>query len=292
MMLEFVSAIKSRLQSLAKTGERLIVASDSEELFVDKGGERIQIRDIIRLSTDAERTATLAPLDKLYFVVSTGKLWSYRNGWECLNPAQDNSLLANYLPLAGGTMSGTIQTAGEAVKNVSDGSNITIMGATAWNKGAYLELNGNNGNTGAFNLAAMQPDGSGTGNILTGTYSGKLQWQGVNIVRFIDGQPADENGNVHTAVDGSVNGYMKFPNGIILQWGQTGYTTSETTMNITFPIVYPNKILNVTTGVYSTHIPMLARITAVSTTGLTVTFNFQMNVSNGGSSLYWMTIGW
>ncbi len=93
MMLEFVSAIKSRLQSLAKTGERLIVASDSEELFVDKGGERIQIRDIIRLSTDAERTATLAPLDKLYFVVSTGKLWSYRNGWECLNPAQESSAI-------------------------------------------------------------------------------------------------------------------------------------------------------------------------------------------------------
>ena len=93
MMLEFVSAIKSRLQSLAKTGERLIVASDSEELFVDKGGERIQIRDIIRLSTDAERTATLAPLDKLYFVVSTGKLWSYRDGWECLNPAQESSTI-------------------------------------------------------------------------------------------------------------------------------------------------------------------------------------------------------
>lgn len=93
MMLEFVSAIKSRLQSLAKTGERLIVASDSEELFVDRGGERIQIRDIIRLSTDAERTATLAPLDKLYFVVSTGKLWSYRNGWECLNPAQESSAI-------------------------------------------------------------------------------------------------------------------------------------------------------------------------------------------------------
>ena len=93
MMLEFVSAIKSRLQSLAKTGERLIVASDSEELFVDKNGERIQIRDIIRLSTDAERTATLAPLDKLYFVVSTGKLWSYRDGWECLNPAQESSAI-------------------------------------------------------------------------------------------------------------------------------------------------------------------------------------------------------
>lgn len=93
MMLEFVSAIKSRLQSLAKTGERLIVASDSEELFVDKGGERIQIRDIIRLSTDAERTATLAPLDKLYFVVSTGKLWSYNSGWACLNPAQESSAI-------------------------------------------------------------------------------------------------------------------------------------------------------------------------------------------------------
>lgn len=40
-------------------------------------------------------------------------------------------------------------------------------------------------------------------------------------------------------------GYVKFPNGLILQWGQSANVASSTTTT-TFPIAFPNACLNVT----------------------------------------------
>lgn len=41
------------------------------------------------------------------------------------------------------------------------------------------------------------------------------------------------------------SGWVKLPNGLILQWGKTPVIHDENTTNIVFPIAFPNKVLNI-----------------------------------------------
>lgn len=44
----------------------------------------------------------------------------------------------------------------------------------------------------------------------------------------------------------SENGWCRLPNGLILQWGVTGSLTTDTSINISFPIQFPSSCLNIT----------------------------------------------
>lgn len=58
-----------------------LICTDSGDVFYDtEDGVRKHLTDIIDLETDAERTAILAPLDKMYFVKETAHFWRYLNG--------------------------------------------------------------------------------------------------------------------------------------------------------------------------------------------------------------------
>ena len=48
----------------------------------DYGGKRVLYRQIEEISTESARTSMLAPVNgHYYFVVETGVMWTYRNGW-------------------------------------------------------------------------------------------------------------------------------------------------------------------------------------------------------------------
>lgn len=64
----------------------LIVVPDAREIYADLSGARIKITDLVTLATDAARTALLTPLNKLYYVTATRKLWWHDTAWRCLNP--------------------------------------------------------------------------------------------------------------------------------------------------------------------------------------------------------------
>lgn len=100
-----------------------------------------------------------------------------------------------FLPLAGGTMSGSITFKGTvaALKNADD-SYLELRGATDYQKGAYLRLDGKDSSKGgSFTIAT----GNGTNNIeFSGKTSGELIWNGKNIVRSVNGTVADAAGNV------------------------------------------------------------------------------------------------
>lgn len=69
-----------------ESGERILFAEDSGDLFLERSGTRVRIQDVIRIDTESEREAILAPLDKIYFVTESRKLWSYISGnWFLLN---------------------------------------------------------------------------------------------------------------------------------------------------------------------------------------------------------------
>jgi hypothetical protein len=85
--------------SLAKTSPTIdgqfIVATDSREIFFDNNSMRIQLNDIVFLTTEGEREEIFAPLQKFYFVTSTGKLYLWDGScWIVINsnPMDENSI--------------------------------------------------------------------------------------------------------------------------------------------------------------------------------------------------------
>ncbi|MGN1149713.1 MAG: phage tail protein, partial [Sutterella sp.] len=103
-----------------------------------------------------------------------------------------------YLPLAGGTMTGDIAFAGKSLKSTVDNSVFCMFGSpSAWNAAPLLalygkELDESNG-AGQFMLLAGK-EGSTCG--LVGTPSGALTWGNKNIVRTVNSVSADAAGNV------------------------------------------------------------------------------------------------
>ena len=138
----------------------------------------------------------------------------------------------SYLPLAGGTMTGSITRDGLLAQNGVSGSNISINGGTGgMNHGGTLGLYDKNHATdgGCFILRAAS-DGTNYKD-LRGAPDGTLTWDGVSLI------PTGTKAGA---------GYVKLPNGIIIQWGGGGSgVNSETTATVTFPITFPNACLRV-----------------------------------------------
>ena len=76
-----VNTNKSTLQSTPITNGKVYFVSDTKELFYDFGTVRNEVKDILILEKEAERTDILfAPLNKFYFVLETKILWVYKDG--------------------------------------------------------------------------------------------------------------------------------------------------------------------------------------------------------------------
>lgn len=81
-----IETIKSKLSDIPITMGQVIYVGDAEELYFDsQDGTRVHVTDLIVLATESDRAAIIAPLQKLYFVVSTGVLWIYAGTWAQIN---------------------------------------------------------------------------------------------------------------------------------------------------------------------------------------------------------------
>ena len=59
--------ILANLGTIPVMSGQVIYVRDAQQLYFDSlNGTRVQIRDVIFLDTDAQRTAIVAPLEKLY----------------------------------------------------------------------------------------------------------------------------------------------------------------------------------------------------------------------------------
>jgi hypothetical protein len=110
-----------------------------------------------------------------------------------------------YLPLSGGTLTGTLTI---------NGSNQLVVG-------------GNGTVSGSLTF------GGGTSNGTLTIASGSLQIGGTNIA---DGDFATVQ---------ATQGYQKLPGGMIMQWGTHTSGPQGSPVTITFPIAFPNACLNV-----------------------------------------------
>jgi len=86
------------------------------------------------------------------------------------------------------------------------------------------------------------------------------------------------------------SGYTYLPNDLILQWGFTSTGEPPVTVSATFPIAFPNSVLQVTLG-SNFGANTSARLTSLSNSGLSVAAEEWASISNSGYCRY-MAIGY
>lgn len=146
-------------------------------------------------------------------------------------------------------------------------------------------------------INGVSPDSNGAVNIPLdylplrgGNISGSLTVQDKNVVRSVNGTTADAAGNVTISIPnyGTVaqslgtQGYVKFANGLIIQWG-TAKSTS-----VTFPTAFASACYSITHGrTTSNNWGTMPGFHTITKTG------FQINDYEGISTypIFWLAIG-
>lgn len=136
----------------------------------------------------------------------------------------------NVITSAGGTINGNL-TLGNAsssygLQRPDNSGELGLRGGVGNDGGAYLYLHGKDmggaESDGRFDMGAVN---SSKTYMLTGKPDGTFTWGGKHIVR-------------NTAASNGVNGYRKYSDGLIVQWGT--YTNTSTSGTITFPVAFSN----------------------------------------------------
>ena len=85
------------------------------------------------------------------------------------------------------------------------------------------------------------------------------------------------------------DGYVKFSNGLIMQWGQE--TSSATTEVVAFPIPFPNACLNVIATAYESG-SSSGNDGAVTVSVLPTTTGVTFGSDTGWGTIFWQAIGY
>ena len=80
-VLKLVATTSSKIRSLTIQNGQLIFIQDLGRIAFDFNDKRVFYNQIVELETESARMALEEPLDGYYFVVGSGRLWSYNNGW-------------------------------------------------------------------------------------------------------------------------------------------------------------------------------------------------------------------
>lgn len=113
--------------------------------------------------------------------------------------------------------------------------------------------------------------------LYTKTVSGKPQ------LFFQNGPLASDEEQISGGPDSeSGNGYIKFPTGIILQWG--GQTSAGNVANVTFPIPFPNNLFSIVLS------PNQSSSKGIAWNNQSVN-GFQAHTENAITLFNWMAIG-
>lgn len=81
-VLSVYKTVNSKLSDLPLSNGQLIFVQDKQTIALDFGGKRTIYKQIEELATEDARTSLLAPVAGLYyFVIETGVLWTYQDGW-------------------------------------------------------------------------------------------------------------------------------------------------------------------------------------------------------------------
>lgn len=206
------------------------------------------------------------------FVGATPPARQMWDGYMKFSDEKQQYIVNNFLPLNGGTMTGTITTNGfPAMKHTSNSYNVTIVGgsSTGAGDGAKLILAGaDNTDAGAF---TVQAGNSGGYKQLVGKATGELTWNGSNVA--VMGTLQNGHGILTGRVSNiSVNG--------------NSYAQDTVDFGQTFASV-PHVIVCCAYG----HAFVEAGVRAITTTNFGYTVSNQNTASYTNEAIEWIAIG-
>ena len=80
-VLKLVATTSSKIRNLTIVDGQLVFLYDIGRIAFDYKGTRVFYNQIVELESEAVRQSLENPLDGYYFVVGSGRLWAYKNGW-------------------------------------------------------------------------------------------------------------------------------------------------------------------------------------------------------------------
>ena len=80
-IMSLVATNSPRIRELPIKDGQLIFIQDLGRIAFDFKGHRVFYNQIVELETEAERLMLDDPLDGYYFIIGTGCLWFYKDGW-------------------------------------------------------------------------------------------------------------------------------------------------------------------------------------------------------------------
>lgn len=114
-----------------------------------------------------------------------------------------------------------------------------------------------------------------------------------NVISSVATTPYIQNGfNINTnsfLQSFAANGWQKFPNGLILQWGDAGSINPLTSTIITLPITFPNVFFRVLGSIYA---PDTAGTYACQVRPVSNSQIYVRNTDGGSRSICWLAVGY
>jgi hypothetical protein len=149
-------------------------------------------------------------------------------------------------------------------------------------------------NNGYHKLIHMVPVGSippvavvGTGELYTFVNNDGVNNDTSLYFQTSGGRQIKLTGNFAPVV--AANGYTSLPGGLIFQWGSTTAVTGSSSINVNFPIVFPNNVFNIQCTVVTDDNSTI-RFSVLDTYN-TTRFQTSQTASSHFKRLFWTAIG-
>lgn len=108
-IMSLVATSSSRIRELPIKDGQLVFIQDLGRIAFDFKGNRVFYNQIVELETEAERATLDDPLDGYYFVIDSGCLWFYKDGWTQITEKPESVLCIDVeLPQLGQAKEGVL----------------------------------------------------------------------------------------------------------------------------------------------------------------------------------------
>ena len=108
-VMSLVATSSPRIRQLPIKNGQLIFIQDLGRIAFDYNDKRVFYNQIVELETEAERLLLDEPLDGYYFIIGSGVLWFYKDGWtQITEKPQDVVCIDVELPQLGQAKEGVL----------------------------------------------------------------------------------------------------------------------------------------------------------------------------------------
>ena len=108
-VMSLVATSSSRIRQLPIKNGQLVFIQDLGRIAFDYNDKRVFYNQIVELETEAERIMLDNPLNGYYFIIGSGCLWFYKDGWTQITEKPESVLCIDVeLPQLGQAKEGTL----------------------------------------------------------------------------------------------------------------------------------------------------------------------------------------